>query len=129
VNDLTTWLLEQIARVKQMARDCGGAPWVAEVGTCVHVDAAAICEEKWKLGHLGYVGSIERDTDREHVVEWDPARVLADCEAKEEILHALDEIEENSLTHEAGWAGSRNIRRLLALSYSHCPGYLQEWAP
>lgn len=72
---------------EQLARDAYGAPWDAAVGGMVHVSAAAIRDDKWQFGKLGYVASVEREADRQHIAYHDPARVLADVQAKRDLLH------------------------------------------
>ena len=59
------------------------------------------------------------DPDWEHIARWDPARVLAECEAKREIVveMAYD-----------GLGPREWILHQLALPYAGHPDYRQEWA-
>jgi hypothetical protein len=57
----------------------------------------------------------------QHIVRWDPARVMAECEAKRRAVQTLasrldDEPEEHLL-------------RLLAMPYADHPAYRPEWRP
>lgn len=54
----------------------------------------------------------------QHVETWNPDRVLAECEAKREILDVT-----------RGTYSSDLVRRLLALPYADRPGYREEWRP
>jgi hypothetical protein len=78
--------------------------------------------------------------DRAHIARWDPARVLAECEAKRRIvaIHARDYGHEcpgegeDPIMIPAGWYGSDGCRdcdvlRLLALPYASHPDYREEW--
>jgi hypothetical protein len=71
------------------------------------------------------VWDADRKRDAQHVVRWQPARVLAECEAKRRIV-------------ELDWRGDdsgpaqllqEDVLRLLALSYADHPDYRQEWRP
>lgn len=75
----------------RIARAAAGAPWEAgAAGRWIHVVPEAIAENKLAFGHLGYVGSIERDADREHVARQDPARVLRQGAALQRVLALRD---------------------------------------
>ncbi len=72
---------------ERVAREASGALWETGVlGRWIHVSAEAIAENKMAFGHLGYVGSIERDADRIHVARQDPARVLRHVEALRRVI-------------------------------------------
>ena len=51
-----------------------------------------------------------------HIARWDPARVLAECEAKRQLIERVGNPD---------WAGFR----ILALPYADHPDYQQEWKP
>jgi len=57
----------------------------------------------------GYLGG----TWGEHFARWDPARVLAECDAKRRIVT------------ECGWV---TVMQLLALPYADHPDFRDEWA-
>lgn len=76
--------------------------------------------------------------DADHIARWDPARVLADVDAKRRIVDRLDYWE--TAASRAGIAGLSNSARgeriglwmacrLLALPYRDHPDYQPEWAP
>ncbi|MBF6332398.1 DUF6221 family protein [Nocardia transvalensis] len=71
----------RLAEDEQIAQAAAGAPWSAPMPPWVHVEAKAIAADKERLGHLGYVGTIDRDIDRTHVIRHDPAHVLRQCAA------------------------------------------------
>lgn len=144
---MVAWVREQIAEAESVARACAGTPWVDDVPGMVHVDPAAIRENR-ALRHLGYVASTDNspagDVYRKHIVRHDPRAVLAQCSAYTAILdeHASREVSsmESSTFGQtytvcrrctAGWM--RQIVypcptvKAVALVYQHCPGFREEW--
>jgi hypothetical protein len=130
MTDLVQWLREQIAEDRTTALDCAGAPWVNDVTAMVHVDPIAIRENKWGLGHLGYVASADNspigDAYRAHIVRHDPRDVLAQCEAHTAIL---DRVEAALRQPDSAWDVGYAVLHALALAYQHRPGYRPEWTP
>lgn len=113
--DLADFLLARIAEDEAVAREAAGVPW--EVihwpnGSQVLVASAAIRDEKWRVGHLGHVATVEHRHDVAHIARWDPARVLAECESKRRIVK------------ETGWV---TVMSLLAAPYASHPDYREEW--
>lgn len=65
------------------------------------------------------------DAEGEHMARWDPARVLAEVEAKRAILDEFRRELADDLTNESAlW-----VLAVLALPYRDRPGYRPEWAP
>ena len=64
--------------------------------------------------------------DGDHIARWDPARVLAECEAKRRIIELC-----------GGWVPDRDVSPLaadyilglLAVPYAGHPDYDEEWRP
>lgn len=110
---LAAFLLEQIAEDERVAREATAGPWVERYDTA------------WGPGPNDMV--IRPDDaigveDLRHVIRHDPARVLADCEAKRRIvIHA-----EMAGGHGAQLA-LQHVLRFLALPYADRPGYDPEW--
>lgn len=71
---LVEWLEAQIAEDEQVAR--GGRPWLDVDGQRIEDD----------LGHV--FAYVSEPQVREHIARWDPARVLAECNAKRRIIEA-----------------------------------------
>ncbi|NUS14554.1 MAG: hypothetical protein HOY69_24670 [Streptomyces sp.] len=65
--------------------------------------------------------------EAEHIVRHDPARVLAEVDAKRRILAECEGVEYQDSRGMASMAD--NILRLLALPYAEHPDYRPEWAP
>lgn len=72
----------------------------------------------------------------EHIAHWDPARVLAECEAKRRIVEdyakcvRLRDIEHHVTDYSGGeLAAYETAVRFLALPHADHPDYRQEWKP
>lgn len=67
--------------------------------------------------------------DAEHIARWDPARVLAEVEAKRRILYLYEAAEDVSM-HADAWTIMKNTVRLMALPYAGHVDYREEaWRP
>jgi len=149
VDELATWLRERIAEDKAAALACAGAPWSDYVPGMVHVDAAAIREDR-AFRQLGYVAHTDNspsgDAYRAHIVRHDPRTALAQCEAHTAILDEHARREVASLEPPtygqtfivcrrctAGWMHQIvypcPTLKATALAYRHHPGYREEWRP
>jgi len=74
-----------------------------------------------------HVGVIHEDVQRDHVVRWNPARVLNECSAKRRIVElgvcTACATEAQPCDHQA------DTLRLLALPYADHDDYNEEWRP
>lgn len=128
--DLTAWLLEQITedeRVARAAKDntAGEWAWRAQDAPVVLYDYSG----KRTMG------------EGAHIAAWDPARVLAECDAKRRIIevhHAREAtgFDRDGEEHSAMVCDACSMEddpcptaRLLALPYADRPGYREEWRP
>jgi hypothetical protein len=123
VQTLTEFLLARIAEDEYAAR-----AFVNELGEA----------RRWRCDEVG--GTVRRDgvppfglsdveattpthLEAAHIARHDPARVLAECEAKRRIV-------EVALPGERDDAGERfRILRILATVYADHPDYRDEWRP
>ena len=133
MTDLASWLLEQIAADEQVAREAAagssgvrqpswGPEWTLEEdddpgysGTWgIHSDAGTVIS----------AGEVMRPEGR-HIARWDPARVLAECDAKRQAVIRCQVIEDRR------WLGphghGEGILKVMALPYADRPGYLEDW--
>jgi hypothetical protein len=62
------------------------------------------------------IGAMNAEQDADHIARWDPARILAECEAKRRIVEWHHRV---PLPHER-----QNLLALLALPYADHPDYL-----
>lgn len=88
--NITDFLLARIAEDEAAANDATGAGWVILSGvnaSMVNIDPTNVRDEKWKYGRFGHVATTSHDAAyAEHIARHDPARVLAECAAKREII-------------------------------------------
>jgi hypothetical protein len=130
MSELTDFLLARITDDEAVARATSGQPWSATVPRMVHADGGFRIKSR-------YVASTDHDEDRAHIARWNPARVLAECEAKRRIVDAEVLRDVGPASHyvspdvHAAIAGrtATPVLRLLALPYADHPEYRSEWAP
>jgi Family of unknown function (DUF6221) len=122
---LTEFLMARIAEDEAVARAVTPGPWWIEK-TSSHMDT-----ETWAVADIerfrGYTNHVSVGEDKplaEYIARHDPARVLAECEAKREIIKAADEVGRGT-----GWITTQTFLQLLALPYADHPDYQQEWRP
>jgi hypothetical protein len=124
IDDLVTWLRAQLDEDEQIAREAadeGDGQW----RLATYQDGTTTA---WH-GEVEVMTSLD-GTDAVHIRNWDPARVLAEVDAKRRIL---DEHLPGTDPCDAHDASLRTIEcntlRFLALPYADRPGYRPEWAP
>jgi hypothetical protein len=148
--NLTDFLLARLAEDEAAARLCAEmfpSPWdVADRGWRVRIYAGDVPIEDLMSDEPGATATrnpvvMEVEPDRriedprwlservEHVRRHDPARVLADVEAKRRIVKALGDYDDGYVW--ASGEGSRAEDALLALAsvYADHPDFREEWRP
>jgi hypothetical protein len=155
---LTEFLLARVAEDEAIARAATPGPWYWEEPS---TEKWPMCDESlvsrdrdekgyerrvlvgWGYDASGIEGS---DEDRAHIAHHDPARVLAECTAKRQIIdiHSspFDDIAEAAEQRGSAWEWftddertltrpqylvSRGALRVLALPYAGHPDYRDEW--
>jgi hypothetical protein len=136
VDDLVTWLraqLDEDERVAKMAEILDPAPWANRVSTTPggHVEGRIAGAGGHTVVH---VKDQAPDFDSAtHIARWDPARVLAEVDAKRRILELHAPVIDGTQSSWTWFAGSESaseaIVKLLALPYADRPGYRSEWRP
>jgi len=124
---LTDFLLARIAEDEEAARQVPRAPWDASaIGEALGYDKEWVVDSPDRL-IAGNIGIFE-DPAAEPLAQWiarhDPARVLAECEAKRRIVEMVEQKRlRNSIT--TSW-----VEALMALAapYADHPDCRQEWA-
>ena len=147
---LTEFLLARVAEDEAAARLAVGLKWHAQGGpdlrTIPH-DSPGSVEPCWfQIARGGaddgphadpVVGLRARLDSFRHIARHDPARVLAECEAKrrivEEVVPHLEHVESSAIDggmyDEDAPHAQRDLLRLLALPYTDHPDYREEWRP
>lgn len=139
--DLARWLGQQLDEDERIARGAGGATWLEfSEGGWVYAAPAPMTEWKGPGDDGHHVASVRLASERAHIAEHDPARVLREIDAKrrvvEEYKAAAAEYAADGLAYdhesEVGRARTATLERmlrLLALPYVDREGYRPEWAP
>lgn len=130
---LVDFLLARIAEDEAKARAATPSPWLP------HDQGWVDAGGEWIIC-APYHGLDISDQDAEHVTRWQPARVLAECDARRRIveLHGFDfavpidadsSWEEDTVCRadQAEWPC--DTLRLLALPYADHPEYDEAWRP
>ena len=87
-------------------------------------EAIAWAAVHWNEGVTDWADNEEDDW--KHIARWDPARVLAECEAKRRIVQNVCVL----MAHRDMYAQDKKyLLCLLALPYADHPDYLPEWRP
>lgn len=127
MSNIVAFLLARLAEDEQVARAAtpGGWFWDAEA-ECFSTSARteSLDDHSWPATVVGAIGEhtsgfvLVEATDAAHITRFDPARVLAEVEAKRRIIE-----------HEDHWAEDDRVLHLLALPYREHPDYRPAWAP
>lgn len=140
--DLVAWLRAQLDDDERAALGGRHNPSVGVLRwTASHSRGA-----EWLVGNgRELIGWVEGERDADHIARHDPARVLAEVDAKRRVLdlHAGDH-ECSTIRHGVDWDGQSveeidsctwvlggdcSTVRLLALPYAAHPDYREEWRP
>jgi hypothetical protein len=144
---LADWLLERIGLEEIQAREVAslnGQHWKASVGA--YDDHGVIDGDPEDPTHShpgpGYPEGELWDSEggylamhiqtAEYVARHDPARVLAECEAKRRIVEHANECSDGGSELSMDFDDERGLAlvlRLLALPYADCDGFREEWRP
>lgn len=129
---LTEFLLARIAEDEAIAREATPEPWVDGEGY-VHTDQVGD-----QVTDFGSTDEAQGRRDSAHIARHDPARVLAECEAKRRIVEAALEVlgdlelgedplaDADDLADGQVWAFAEALR-LLASVYADHPDYDEAW--
>jgi hypothetical protein len=137
-NDLAQFLRDRLDEDEQTAR---ATEWCAGTKTFNGWDAHRVDDDEWEVRSRG--AQIVRDVGPEfaaHIARHDPARVLAEVEAKRRIVECHESWVAGNGDTICGRCGREHIDgrpgghfpcqtlRLLALPYADHPDYRQEWS-
>ncbi len=127
-DDLITWLLTQLDADERVALRAGAdqPTWSYDRETFTVSSGGG-----WSIAARKADGGPINDVDGEHIARHDPARVLAEVDAKRRILDAIMEQfhPDDILNGAQGTAEPPWLSRVLALPYADRPGYREEWRP
>lgn len=158
---LTDFLLARIAEDEEAARAASPSPW--SYPGIDSVSGGMIYDKTRTIGGVYYeqpedhdgrivrhMLALEADANGRHIARHDPARVLAECEAKRQIVEAFEDERvrrdiynrsyddgllttnddlRNRLASNAHCRGLEVAMLALALPYADHPDYRKEWKP
>ena len=136
---LAEFLIARIAEDEEAAKQISGQHWWAASHPA---DSWIIASDE---GPVVYNEGAPTEAEAAHIARWDPARVLAECEAKRRIVEWHPAVSgtgrdgeavtgcANCIGNAAGQsftiAGPCLTIRLLTLPYADHPDYRDEWKP
>jgi len=136
MDDLVAFLRARLDEEKAGAKAATDGPWAAWDGPALHGLGDLIHPVLTPGQKPGSRASIVTASwlDAEHIASHDPARVLAEVEAKRQLVEAYAEVAANDVDepyeYAYGWANGLGLAvRCLASSYASHPDYRAEWAP
>jgi hypothetical protein len=107
---LAEFLLARIAEDEADAQAAMPGPWTLDGGTVM-------------AGHpTNEVVDWAYDENGPHIARWDPARVLAECEAKREIVEQAGNVIEDEFVD-----AYHQVMSMLTRPYRDHPDYREEW--
>lgn len=133
---LVGFLRERLQEDERAAREATPGPWTVNGpfgDDAINAEEAGVCVVGG--GRWGGEASVfETDADKDHIARHDPARVLAEVDAKRRILDLYDTAlrwAEGTAGATAGYACrlARETLALLAVPYAQHPGYDESWKP
>jgi hypothetical protein len=139
MDDLVTWLRAQLDDDERVALAATAGPWRHDATKHWRKPGTTWFEESVFAGPAGadatcVAGTGEADdpqsmADARHIARWDPARVLAEVEAKRRIVDWLVDCADKAL-HGDWWnLEVDDAFKAIALPYAARPGYREEWRP
>ena len=140
---LASWLLEQIAADEQVAREATEGRWHWVMGGLGKNDRNMLVADAYVPGDGWHTVLRAAEmplsaVDAEHIARWDPARVLAECAAKRNVVaeyeKALAQRRELAGGPHSTEAAARlltllGVLRVLALPYADRAGYEEATKP
>jgi hypothetical protein len=127
MTDLVTWLRAQLDEDEAVAGSATSGPWNNDDAMSrdgVYAPAVDTWVADCRFEQMGPF-ALDNAT---HIARWDPARILAEVEAKRRILAMGDDFEIYSepYTSQTTW---ERIVALMAGAYADRSGYREEWRP
>lgn len=147
MTDLVTFLRARLDIDEQVAREALAGEWRNASTSSHYEDAAGPSEAVFTalpdagltvVARTGARGDRAAMVNAEHIARHDPARVLAEVDAKRRIIARYTSAVEDSAEDEDGYYDENRfedarqlvpVLRLLALPYADHPDYRPEWAP
>jgi hypothetical protein len=130
-DDLVAFLRARLDEDEQTAQAVPG--WANGWRRNTYPEVVPQCDEI-RTAEGALIVEIRDDTAGEHIARWDPARVLAEVEAKRRIVDAFEAVDgDRARLHNAAlhlqWNVLRTVVQTLALPHAGHPDYREAWKP
>ncbi|MFH8405547.1 DUF6221 family protein [Streptomyces sp. NPDC018019] len=133
--DLVEFIRARLDDDEQVARAASDGPWAAWVGPPLQRLGALMHPVRTAGEGPSLQPTIETALwmDSRHIAEWDPARVLAEVEAKRGVLDRYERALENRRAHPGDLASAgavlalHGVVKTLTLPYAGHPDYQERW--
>lgn len=139
MDDLVTWFRAQLDEDERVAREAAHGSW--EYQDMNSVGGGRVCDPTVAIATIHFdaervdprirrtISEREAAATGTHIARWDPARVLAEVDAKRRILD-LSTWDAEFPDSSGGYdSACEDVVKLLALPYVGRPGYRDEWRP
>jgi hypothetical protein len=135
-DDLISWLTQQLDEDERIARSTflvegDDGEWIVSFNPDTD-EATGVLGRSIHIGMIGGNGDLDEVCQAEHIVRFNPARVLREVEAKRQILAQHPPGEDGYCGDGLGLDGCKwdwpcPTVRLLTLPYADRPGFKEEW--
>lgn len=122
VDELIAFVRQQLDEDERVARAAVELAWASGGSGQWSTDSSGIIDSAVEVAPQVLVDEgVPTSEQIEHITRWDPARVLAEVEAKRRILDAASDLQEREGRY------AEDFVRALAQPYAGQPGWREEW--
>jgi hypothetical protein len=121
MDDLIAFLRQQLDEDERVAREAGAGSWSRDD---TYPDSGGIISD---TGTIVYDEGSPSQPQAEHIARWDPARALAEIQAKRRILDWLERWDDRMMNDNYWPWDSTEAVEILAQTYAGRPGWREEW--
>jgi hypothetical protein len=119
MDELAGWLRKQLDDDERVAREAAPGPW--SVDAMSSEPLADVVADRGDRVTSSYSEPCCDLADAQHIALWDPARVLAEVDAKRRIIDEAIRLD--------GYDSEFSFLEMLALPYAGRLGYREAWRP
>ena len=130
MDDLLAFLrqaLDDDERVAQAVQHSRPGPWAVRPDSAGVREIYSVSRDEEHGGDSNVMPDAWHDEAARHIARWDPARVLAEVEAKRRILSSYTLFATDDPPVGTYASGLRDAITLLAQPYADRPGFPEEW--
>lgn len=130
MDELVQWLRAQLDEDERIAREATERQPYDEWDAVGAGDDDDVSRSHWEVVKIARMSPTPAARSLAlHIAEWDPARVLAEVDAKRQIVDLCKPPLIDVTGPGEGPPWGLDVLKLLALPYADRPGYREEWRP